>query len=402
MKSSLFTVFLHILLVSNLNAQFSAFKDTEYRNEAEKGLNYMYNMEFDRAEWVFNRLKNQHPEHPSGYFLLGMNRYWQTYISETTMDYYDYVENQLETCLEKNKKLENNSALYAEYIFFEFMSYALEARLYALRRNWFPAVNAARKILGPVKAALKLVDQAPEMYFIAGIYHYYVATYHNYYPIVRPFLSFFPDGNEALGLQEIEKAGSIPNFTRTEARFFLIYIYLDEVKQINKGLTVSKALATEYPRNTWFQTDYARALIKSGRFPEGEKILVEQQKSFEAQSGWNTKMTSSLHSRFPTFLMIKTYHYLALARIYGEKDYGTAVSYLDKSDSMARLAGVKEDNYLAGNVYYRGVCADNMQKRDEAIAFYRKTLDMEENTEYKDLAKLHLRTPHSPQTGFGK
>lgn len=383
-------------------AQSGVFKDPAYRAEAEKGLRFMYNLEFDRAEWVFTKLKNQQPEHPAGYFLLGMNRYWQTYISETTPDYYDYTEKQLELSLEKNKKLEGKPDLQAEYVFFEFMNYALEARLYSLRRNWFSAINTARKILGPVKDALKLVDESPEMYFIAGIYHYYVATYHNYYPVVRPFLAFFPDGNEQLGLAEIEKAGQIPNFTQTEARFFLTYIYLDEVKKMGKGLEVTQKLVAEFPMNTWFQTDYARALIKNNRYAEGEKILLAQQKAFEQQSGWNNQVISAINSRYTTFLMIKAYHYQAITQIYLHKNYPAAMEYIRKSNQMAKLAGVKDDNYLAGNEYYMGVCYDNLRQRDAAVAAYRKTLDMDENSEYKDLAKLHLKTPHSPETSFGK
>lgn len=383
-------------------AQTSVFKDPTYRTEAKKGLNFMYNMEFDRAEWVFTKLKNQRPEHPAGYFLLGMNRYWQTYISETTTDYYDYTEKQLSLSLEKNKKLENNPELHTEYVFFEFMNYALVARLYAIRRNWFPAANAARKILGPVKEALKLVDESPEMYFIAGVYHYYVATYHNYYPVVRPFLAFFPDGNEQLGLSEIEKAGQIPNFAQTEAQFFLIYIYLDEIKQVSKGLQVSKKLAAEFPQNTWFQTDYARGLIKNNRYEEGDRILQAQQKVFEQQAGWNSKIISSIGSRYPTFLMIKAYHYQAIIQIYQHKNYTKAMEYLRKSNQMAVLAGVEQDNYLAGNEYYMGVCYDNLHQRDAALTSYRKTLDMGENSEYKELAKLHMKTPHSPETSLGK
>ncbi|MDX2246378.1 MAG: hypothetical protein SF052_06370 [Bacteroidia bacterium] len=402
MKGFYFLFILFLFCIGNLSAQLNSFKDQTFRAEADKGLRFMYNMEFDRAEWVFNKLKNQHPEHPAGYFLLGMNRYWQTYISETTPDFYDYTEKQLLLSLEKNKKLEKIPTAYPEYIFFEFMNNALVARLYALRRNWLPAVNAARKTLTPVKAGLKLTKDAPEIYFLAGIYHYYVATYHNYYPLVRPFLAFFPDGNEQLGLEEIETAGRISNFTQREANFFLIYIYLDETKRLDKGLTVAKSLSQEFPMNTWFQADYARGLIKNHRYTEGEKILLEIQQKFELQSGWNSRMISSIESRYQTFLMIKAYHYLAITQIYLHKDYTKAMSLLKKSNDMARIAGVKEDNYLAGNEYYAGVCYDNLKKREEALTAYHNTLSMAENTEYKDLAKVHLKTPHTPETIFGK
>ncbi|MCB0843468.1 MAG: hypothetical protein KDE26_09465 [Bacteroidetes bacterium] len=375
-------------------SQVHVFTDPAYRAEAEKGLDLTYSMDFDKADAVFLKLKNKYPDHPAGYFLLGFNRYWQIYMSDTMKELYPEALNYLETALKKNEPLEDDPSYYQEFVFFEFMSHALMARLYSLQKSWMSAVNSARKIISPMKKSLKLVGEAPEFYFIAGMYNYYVATYHKAYPVVRPFLVFFPDGDEALGLEQMEKAGSIKNIAQHEATFFLIYIYLDEINQPAKGLRTTASLYREFPKNTWIKVDYGRALYKNKKYEEGYKILSEVESDFQSIPGHSTKNITTLTSRYPTFMMIKVYHYMGLLAMYKDHDFRKAMDYFELSNKMARIADVEQDNYLAGNEYYKGVCFDNLSQREKAIAAYKKTLDMEENSMYKDDAKKYIKSPH--------
>jgi tetratricopeptide (TPR) repeat protein len=91
--------------------------------------------------------------------------------------------------------------------------------------------------------------------------------------------------------------------------------------------------------------------------------------------------------------MIKVYHYLGYEALFAKKSYQTALNYFAQSNRMAKLAKVEEDNYLAGNQLYMGVCHDNLLQRDRAIQAYENTLDMEENTLYKEDAKKYLKAP---------
>ena len=392
--------FLIILLISNTGlSQVHVLTDEAFRSEAERGLNLTYNMDFDAAEKVFLKLKNQYPEHPAGYFLLGFNRYWQTYMSETMKEYYPVAEKYLETALKKNEKLEDQPDYYQEYVFFQFFSHALMARLSALRRSWFSAVNSARKIISPVKKSLKLVGEAPEFYFIAGVYNYYVSTYHKSYPVIRPFLKFFPEGDEALGLEQMEKAGAVSNIAQNESLFFLIYIYLEEIDKPQKGLKNAYTIHQKFPENTWFKTDYGRALVLNKKYADGRKILESIATKFESIPGHSSKNITTKSSRYPTFMMIKVYHYLGILAIYEQYDFRKGLDYFHMSNRMAKIAGVDEDNYLAGNEYYIGVCFDNISEREKAIASYKKTLDMEENSRYKDHAKKYIKNPHLIKRG---
>lgn len=382
-----------LLIFSSLPAQVPVFNNTAVEAQIQHGLQLMYNMDYEGANRIFSGIQEAHPEHPAPYFMKALNRWWQTYISINTDAYYDYIEEQLDLAIEKNKLIEKKEGFEQEYTFFAFMNYALLSRLHAYRNEYMAAMGSARKVIGPLKQSLKFVGKQAEFYMVAGIYHYYAATYADLYPIVKPFMYFFPDGDKEGGLKELELAASTESFAQIEAAFFLSYIYLDELPDVAKGLQVSRDLYKKFPRNTWFETDYARALLLNGQFEAGEKQIDRLIAAYESQAGHENRNINSLHSRHTTHLMIKVYHYKGYAALYGHKDFDQAIAYFSLSDKMATLALVEEDFYLAGNRYYQGVCYDNLEERGKAIVAYEQTLDMDDNYFYKDQAKENLKRP---------
>lgn len=385
--------FLFFLLISHISVA-QVFNDDEFKSKVQDGLDLMYNMDYDQAEDIFTQIEQDYPDHPAGPFMKAMNRWWQTYISISMPTYYTFIEEQLDVAKEKNKNLTGSPELEQEQTFFTFMSYALLGRLQAYRNEYFAAIGSARKVIGPLKKSIKYVGQQPEFYMVAGLYHYYVATYGDFYPIVRPLMYFFPDGDKELGLEEMKLAASTPSFTQVEAGFFLGYIYLDELPDIAKGLVITRQLHESYPKNTWFTTDYARGLLLNDRFSEGGALIDELVQKYEAQTGHTSRNINSVESRFTTHLMIKVYHYKGYSLLFGDNDFETALKYFELSNQMAELAKVEEDNYLAGNQYYMGVCYDNMEQRGKAIQAYEETLDMDENYYYKEDAKRNLKQPY--------
>jgi tetratricopeptide (TPR) repeat protein len=91
--------------------------------------------------------------------------------------------------------------------------------------------------------------------------------------------------------------------------------------------------------------------------------------------------------------MIKVYQYLGKIYLFKDKRYEQAKGYFEKSETMAKLANVEEDNLLAEDTYYIGRCYDGLGMREKAIAHYEKALDMEGNIYIRDEAKECLKSP---------
>ncbi len=387
-RSILFLLFLSIQLP--LSAQL--FNDQDFRRSVQTGLDQMYNFSFESAGKSFYQLLEAHPDHPAPYFLLALNRWWQTYLSATMPDYYGYIGDKLKKAEDRLKLIEGKPGYEQEYIFFKFMIHALDARAHSFRNEWWPAMNSAKKLIDPMEKSLLFVGQADEFYMLAGLYHYYVETYHQMYPVIRPILSFFPDGDAELGLQELVKASGSSHIAQMEAKYFLGTIYNDEIFQYGKGVSVTRDLARRYPNNTWFQNDLAHALVLNRQFAEAKPIIDQLIKAYERQGGANSKNINSKSSRFTTYLMIRVYHNQGRWLMESQKDYEAALAAFDQSNRMAQLASVEEDFYLPANQYYKGLCFDFLGRRAEAVAAYEEVLDLEENTRFENQAKANIET----------
>lgn len=376
-----------------LNSYAQVFDDPDFNREAQKGVELLYNFEFDAAEAVFLPLKEKYPDHPAPYFLLATNRWWQNYLSAKTPLYYKYVESMIEKSLELNENLADKPQYDMEYTFFQFMGYALKARVSSAQGNWWTAANAARKIISPIKNGFQYTDTRAEFAFASGIYHYYAATYPNEFPIVKPFMAFFPDGNEELGLQELKIAAATKHYAQIECLFYLSYIHLEERTDWADGLKVTKTLKQRFPKNTWFRADYAHALILNDQYTEARKVLHQMISIFERKSGYNTRNIHSKNTRYTTHLMIKVYQYVGKIYLFKDNNYEQAMDYFEKSEAMAVLANVEKDNLLAEDMYYKGRCFDGLGLREKAIEHYKEALDMDGNIYIRDEAKACLKTP---------
>ena len=380
-----------LLLTGMLHAQ--VFDDPTFRPQALNGMDQTYNLSFEAAHETFTALERKYPEHPAPYFLQAFNRWWQTYLLVTMPDYYDYIEARLEIAVDNIEDRADDPALAEELAFFGFMVHALEARTHAYRNQWWSAMNAARRTIDPLEDCIDYVGQAPEFDMVAGVYHFYVATYHESHPIIRPVLSFFPPGDVEQGLKEMERAARTPDhLAQVEAMYFLGTIYNDEIDRPQQGIQITRRLMERYPRNTWFRNDHAHALIVAGEEEKAQAILDELISAYQSQSGHASRHITSRSSRYTTYLMMRAYHNRArVAMKTGQPQ--SALDYFAQSNHMAQLANVKEDFYLPANQLYMGICHDRLGQRDEAVDAYEAVLDLEENELYKEPAKRYLKTP---------
>ena len=136
------------------------FDDLYFRKEARKGVELLYDMQFDEAATLFSQLESHYPEHPAPYFLQGLNRWWESYVAPEMETYHTFILEKLDQAIEKNKGLRDKDQGALEYTFFQFMSYAFKSRLYILRKEWLKAANAGGRPFPTSKRAFNLKKTA--------------------------------------------------------------------------------------------------------------------------------------------------------------------------------------------------------------------------------------------------
>lgn len=375
-----------------ISASAQLFENPEFRNRASVGMTMVYQLQFEAANSHFLKLEADFAGHPAPHFLLALNRWWQSYLSPTDDHFHPYIASELSNCLELNKPLKAIPAYELEYLFFQYMSYAFRARLYILQQNYWKAANSGRKALTYLKKGFEFTEQAPEFYFSSGIYHYYAEAYPRNHPIVRPFLFFFPDGDASLGLTELEKAATVPNFTQVEASFYLTSIYLHHEKDLRKARRVAQGLVSEYPNNIWFQLDLAEVLIAANTFPQATLILETAQRSFEQHPSHDQVHITSREQVLSTYVMMRAYHLLGRISFH-KAAYRAALDLFQACNQMAALARIESNEMLPNNYLQIGYCYDRLGRREMAIQAYQKALKLPNNEAIKSRAKACIQAP---------
>ncbi|GAB4414848.1 MAG: hypothetical protein OHK0039_23030 [Bacteroidia bacterium] len=394
-KRHIFSILLFCGLMCGLRAPVAGqvFHDESFKSRAMQGLEATYDFRFDEAERLFRALKRDYMRHPGPHFLLAVNRWWQSYISTGT-HYHAYIAAQLDTVLLLNQSLAGNRDYAVEYTFFQYMAYAFQARLYILRQEWFSAANAGRKALPYLQPGLAYADQSPEFYYSAGIYHYYAETYPAKHAYIRPFMMFFPDANATKGLAEMELAARTPNFTQVEAMYYLGDIYLEEEQDYTRALAIHQQLYQRYPGNTWFRRNYGRALVYAGKPAEAIAVLSGMVQRYEALAGHRTKVVTSRHSTYTTFVMQQVYHYLGRAYL-SQHNLAAAEQAFKQSLQCAALGTRPDDTYRAQSWYYLGRVYDRLGQRTAARDAYAHALVVENNEDIASDARYCLQKPCS-------
>ena len=247
--------------------------DVDIQNELSGAVDNLYNFKYARAEKQFKSLRRRYPNHPMPYFLMGLSQWWKIVPTNILAKQYDaafyaYMDTTITLAENMYDDDENNF----EAAFFLAAAYGFKARLHAERSDWRKATVASKNSLDYLQKSRIGNDLSPEFLFGEGLYNYYAVWISNNYPLLRPVLLFFPDGDKKLGLQQLQRVANDGFYTGVEAKFFLMKIYANEENNPNAAMPISRYLAYKYPDNAYFQRFYARLAFLQGNFTETERI----------------------------------------------------------------------------------------------------------------------------------
>ncbi|WP_276499118.1 tetratricopeptide repeat protein [Pontibacter litorisediminis] len=333
-------------------------KDVQY--ELEGAVDNMYNFKYERAEKQFKSIRRRYPEHPLPYFLMGLSQWWKIVPTNIqTQKYDDLFFAYMDTTIQKAEAMYDKDENNVEAAFFLAASYGFTARLHSERSNWRKATVASKRSLDFLEKAKAGNGLSPEFLFGEALFNYYSVWIPENYPMLRPVLVFFPNGDKRLGLKQLAYVSKTGFYTGTESKLFLMKILANEEKQMQEALEVSEDLALKYPDNAYFQRFYARLLFVNGHFTKAERVsedilakLEQKMPGYEPVSGrYASYILGYINQhKYRDFEKAKA-HYkntIMYAEMTNEQDSGYFVnSYLN----LARIAKQQKDKAAAKNYY---------------------------------------------------
>lgn len=345
--------------------------------ECTEAVNDMYNFKFERAEKQFKILQLKYPDHPLPYFLMGLSTWWKMLPNLNVKTHDETFLAYMDTTITKAEELYKRDQTKVEAAFFLSAAHGFRAEFYGERDSYAKATFAGRNAL---KYLLEYKDNnelSPEFMYGVALYNYYEVWIREEYPLLKPILLFFPNGDKKLGLKQLEEVSKDAFYTRTESQYQLAKIYTstDENKD-ELALPIARYLHQTYPDNGFFHRLYARTAYYTGQFRELEPVCLDILKKIEAgMIGYE-----EVSGRYAAYFLGKIYktrdpakskQYFLMAKAFGEKANATEQGYyLHSLDNLADLAKKEGDDELARE-YYR-IIKKNAPRREDSFDELRK------------------------------
>ncbi len=368
MKKYLIIIFVSIAALvpaDRLNAQISIL-----RSDADSlvllGTNYIYNVQFEKAEETFRELINRYPKHPAGYFLDAMVEWWRMtiYLSSTNYDaiFLKKIDRVVDVCdaiLDTNSKDINA-------LFFKGGALGYRGRYYAVKKEWFPALSDGKEAFEILQLCHLLAPGNHDIMLGTGIYNYFAVAIPEEYPIVKPLMTFLPPGSKKVGLLQLKAAAQHARYAPIEAKVALLTTYYQFEHDFKEALRYAEELNISFPNNSYFHRYLARCYVRLGRMSDWEEEWREILKRRLAEKpGYdNTTAREALY-----------YIGLALKR---KGDYNTALKYFNKCDEACRSLDKEPSGFMIETNIHIGEIYLKQGKKDLARKQFNKILDWDD------------------------
>lgn len=356
------------------------------RNDADSlvklGSDYIYNIEFDKAEACFQEVIRLYPEHPAGYFLSAMIDWWKVWLYRETQEYdngfLEKIENVITIC---NKLLDSN-AYDINALFFKGGAIGYRGRYYAIRQSWVKAARDAKEGLEILQRCQKIAPNNHDIMLGTGIYNYFSIKFQEEYPLLKPLMVFLPQGDKVIGLLQLQAASRHARYAGIEAKVVLLQIYYQYENNYSKALELAEELFAKYPNNPYFHRYLGRLYVVMGFREKMEEL-------------WREALNRYIDKKpgYEIYTAREALYYIGMALMY-KGEYDKALQYFYKCDEASRKIDKEPSGFMVrlnlkiGNIY------DLQGKRDLALGQYRKVLKMKEYQDSHQQANSYIKSPY--------
>jgi len=374
--------FLFFILLSSISLS-QWITSPEFDGQAQRGINAVYNFEFEKAEVEFSLLAKNYPTHPAGKFFLAMIDWWKILMTIDDESNDGMFIRKMDDVIGLCDSLLDINENDVSALFFKGGALGFQGRLRANRSSWIKAANDGRLALPIVQRAYKIAPDNYDILLGIGIYNYYASTIPEKYPIVKPVMIFFPTGDKQKGIDQLTKASEKAKFASFEAKYFLLQLSYNYEQQYEKAFELSTALLKQFPNNVIFHRYVGRSTYSLSKYGEAQAAFAEILKRCEnGQRGYSD------------FAKREAMYYLGMIAM-NMRNFDQALKYFYQCDEISRGLDKEETSAFMTMTNLRiGMIYDVQKKRNYAIMQYQKVQRLKKFENSYELAEAYLKKPY--------
>ena len=348
-----------------------------------KGINHIYNLEFELAEQEFLELIARDPKEPAGYFFYAMIDWWRMMIDYENESFDEPFKMKLKKVIDICDERLEEDEFDIVALFFKCGSIGFRGRLFSHRNSWLKAADDGRLAYPILRRAIKIAPNNHDIMLGSGIYDYFAEIIPEMYPLLKPVMLFFPKGDRVKGIEELKIASEKARYANIEAAYFLMQAYLNYENSPYPALEIAARLVKKYPKNSVFYRYFGRCFVKIGNWVEVNKVYTKiLELCSKEQRGY-----TNVEAR-------EAKYYLGLSCFYSD-ELDESLKHFSKCDELSQQIDRKaESGYMALANLRMGMIYDIQDKRKKALEQYAKVLKIKKYNDSHDQAKRFTKQPY--------
>lgn len=244
------------------------------RHELDSALQLIYNLNFTPAEQIAKNYVKKYPFRPEGYFLDGMMVWVKILVDIQNPALDNQLQEKMDQLILIYEKLEKIDSLSLVTRFYKSAAIGFKSRLYGNREQWFQAARFGIKAFSGIKESLEGKVPHIDAKFGAGIYLFFAEEIPKEYPMLKPLMWFYPEGNKKLGIELLQQVADSGIFAQIEAKYFLGVIYANFTNERFRSWKIFKELNEQFPANAQFLYQRGNLAFQAGRLRDADSSMA--------------------------------------------------------------------------------------------------------------------------------
>lgn len=350
-----------------------SFDDQE--EKVQEALKTMNRMQHEKAFRIFSEVRETEPYHPLAPLGILANEW---FVNQEKFGYKagnKELINDIEGVTTEYRKRMVIDPDNPELRYYLGLTMGLRARVQLSEKNWVGVLINGYKVIRYIKSALEKSPDNPDIIIAFGVFNYYVGLSSGFMQIASWILQI--SGSREEGLEQIQRAALEGNYSRYEARSLLAFIYLYLEGDYILSRRWASMLEKEFPENPYYIFLLAESELRTGN----SRIETHIDKISDCLDDLSPYAKSDYIQRLQ--LLNGTKAFLEYDLETAEREL---TQFIENFESEL-------DYDLASGYLRLGQVYDLQGKRLQAIAQYRRVIDLDNRTVAVRQAKFYLEEP---------
>lgn len=262
---------LRIILIFLFISSFS-FAQVRVQSLAKEGMEQAYNFQLVNAEKIFERIIDEYPNSPEGYYRTALLHFWiylgsrDPGVYQVFLKFANIANEKIEKQLQKNPKDYYTKYIAGNLLLFRSMAQATNGQ--SIDAFW-----SSKNAIDYFEEVIKIKPNFYDVYLGLGLLDYAMSFVPDFLKWAVNLTGLTSDKNR--GLRYIKLAFQKGNYSKTEAAFHLSKIYTDYLSEYDSAYSILQNLIASYPQSGLFKYQYAVSLIKGKKLDQANFILNE-------------------------------------------------------------------------------------------------------------------------------